>query len=128
MFFAYQCIVSEAVTTIANSYSTYEGKFGWYLPNDDRAKKTNREKCNEDHGIISELVGDLQLVEMLFGVAKLVPDEFVAAVGEISRTPRTTPIPRVSLRAIFATQLALDCLHVLGKDSERPHRDFMATN
>lgn len=128
MFFAYQCIVSEAATTATNCYSTYHGKFGWYLPNDDRAQKTNREKYNEDHGITSELVGDLQLVEMLFRVSNLVPDEFAAVVGEIARTPRTTPMPRVSLRAIFATQLALDCLRILGKNSERPYHDFMATN
>ncbi len=128
MFFAFQCIVSEAESTKENAYSTYNGKFGWYSPNDDRAQKTNQEKYNEDHGITSELVGDLQLVELLFRVADLVPDEFAAAIGEIARTPSTTSMPRVSLRPIFATQLALDCLRVLGKDSERPYHDFIATN
>lgn len=69
-------------------------------------------------------MADLREAEGVFSFLDSVLDEYTLAIGKIWKTPKEERDKIVNLQAIFATQLALDCIHILGKDLERPFREW----
>jgi hypothetical protein len=118
-------------------YGSYNGAWGIFTPRDDRQAMTNLEKNNSDRAVASGVVLDAQILAVCLALSNHMRlDELTTAIEEIvpwrmeenlSKHIRKDSPPcndNITLRAVFATQLLLDSVHVLGTSIERPGREL----
>ncbi|KAI3340126.1 hypothetical protein F4824DRAFT_518223 [Ustulina deusta] len=138
MFFAWQVLSTEAWSwKSCGTFSHYNGEWGRFIPRDDRQNMTSLEKYNQDKAVAGGIVNDIYILVMYlappFGL-KL--DELSAAVEDLvpwkpqdvfKHHGKVFPCCRdkISFRAVFATQLLLDSIHVLGTSVDRPWRELL---
>ncbi|KAI0444540.1 hypothetical protein F4803DRAFT_511033 [Xylaria telfairii] len=138
MVFAWQVLLSETwAWNRCGSFGCYNGKWGPFIPRDDRQNMTNLDKYNRDKAVACGIVHDLQvLVIYLNPSVGMVLDELSAAIEGLVpwRLPDmrkhmskqyTSTNDKITFRAVFAVQLLLDSTHVLGTSVNRPCRELL---
>ncbi|KAI0097184.1 hypothetical protein GGR51DRAFT_541687 [Nemania sp. FL0031] len=138
MVFAWQVLVSEAGTWGAcGSYGTYSGKWGPFIPRDDRQNMTNLEKYNQDKALACGVVIDLQILAVFLNPSiGMDLDGLTAAIKDLVPWKHEDLIKhlgkqfppsynKITFRAVLATQLLLDSAHVLGTSIDRPWRELL---
>ncbi|CAJ2512373.1 Uu.00g053880.m01.CDS01 [Anthostomella pinea] len=137
MLFAWQALGSEVVAwNTCGGVHTYEGKWGPFVPSDDRQNMSNRERYNQDKVTACKAVVDIQILAIFLNrrvgmkldglsiaIEELVPWSFEDAFkheGMIFPTRETN----ITFRMVFATQLLLDSVHALGRIVARPGREL----
>ncbi|KAI1132593.1 hypothetical protein F5Y10DRAFT_292978 [Nemania abortiva] len=122
---------------ICGSTATYSGKWGPFVPRDDRQNMVAREKFQQDSALACMLVNDIQVLTIFLnpGIGTRL-DELSKAIEELvpwgqqelrKHHGKEYPpdINKINLRAIFATQLLLDSVHVLGTSVDRPCKELL---
>lgn len=92
---------------------------------------TNQEIYNEDHSITIDLYGDMHILSMYASDYSYddYHDDLMHIVREMTNASVTANTLRhVNIRLIFATELAFDSLHQLGKIFELPYHRLVAQN
>ncbi|KAI0406040.1 hypothetical protein F4802DRAFT_613982 [Xylaria palmicola] len=120
------------------TFSFYDGSYGWFRPRDDRDNLTSPEKYSQDTAIACEIILDLHLrTACVYPGAGMKLDELSVAIAEdlaawnVKDTKKhyTRRIPllvdKITFRAVFATQLLLDSIHVLGTSVDRPGSELV---
>ncbi|TGJ79058.1 hypothetical protein E0Z10_g9708 [Xylaria hypoxylon] len=149
MLFAWQALGSETWTwRQCGSYGSYNGKWGPFRPRDDRQNMTNLEKYNQDKAVACQVVLDVQILAIFLNSSlgmKL--DELSTAIEDIvpwgwqdlkyshkkflpcdTKHSHKNFLPwdtKITFRAVFATQLLLDSIHVLGTSVDRPSKELL---
>ncbi|KAI0185623.1 hypothetical protein EV127DRAFT_196708 [Xylaria flabelliformis] len=133
MVFAWQVLFSEIwAWNRCGSFGHYNGKWGEFKPRNDRSIMTNLEKYEQDKAVACGVVHDLQILAIylnpsvgmrLDGLAAaiedLVPWRMKDTIKHLSKQ-FPSQNGKITFRAVFATQLLLDSIHVLGTSVDRP--------
>lgn len=122
---AYRMLASFVDVLQPNQLPLYkEGMFGYFDPRSDRARKTGRQKFEDDRALLMPFF--TELITVIIGFDDwLVKDEFIRGMEELRKTRQ------VPFYAVFATQIFLDITYELGPAVERPfdtmrgHLSFM---
>ncbi|KAI0872584.1 hypothetical protein GGS24DRAFT_430739 [Hypoxylon argillaceum] len=138
MVFAWQVLISEAgLWTRCGSFSSYNGKWGQFIPRDNRQNMTSLEKYNQDKAIGCGVIVDAQILAMFLNPSiGMTLDELSTAIEEVipwserdflKRIGKEFPpfSHKITFRAVFATQLLLDSIHVLGTSIDRPWTELL---
>ncbi|KAI1827033.1 hypothetical protein F4861DRAFT_529497 [Xylaria intraflava] len=138
MVFAWQVLLSEAVTWgQCGSFGSYNGKWGPFIPRDDRQNMTSVEKYNQDKAAACGVILDVQIMatflnpdlgmkldELSVAIEGLVPWKFEDLKKHYSKQFPTCD-DKITFRAAFAIQLLLDSIHVLGTRVDHPGRELL---
>ncbi|KAI1164268.1 hypothetical protein F5B18DRAFT_266610 [Nemania serpens] len=138
MVFAWQVLASEIwAWRPCGAFGSYNGKWGPFIPRDDRQNMTSLEKYNQDKAMACGVVHDVQILAIFLNRMVGMPlDELSTAVQDLVpwrvedvRKHHTKLFPscrdKITFRAVFATQLLLDSTHVLGTSVDRPCHELL---
>ncbi|KAI0490325.1 hypothetical protein F4859DRAFT_457760 [Xylaria cf. heliscus] len=133
MVFAWQVLQSETwAWEKCGSFGSYNGKWGPFIPRDDRQDMTSLEKYNQDKAVACGIVHDVQILAVYLNpLVGMKLDELSTAIEDLVpwkvqdlRKVMSKQFPssddKLTFRAVFAMQLLLDSTHVLGTSVDRP--------
>ncbi|KAI1110728.1 hypothetical protein F5Y14DRAFT_443764 [Nemania sp. NC0429] len=138
MVFAWQVLASEIwAWRPCGAFGSYNGKWGPFIPRDDRHNMTSMQKYMQDKAMACGVVHDVQILAIFLNrIVGMQLDELSTAVEDLVpwrvedvRKKHNKLFPscrdKITFRAVFATQLLLDSAHVLGTSIDRPCKELL---